>query len=152
MRSRPTLYDEKYLEYKMDWLKSPNKRLSLFLWLVAIHSFLVGLGLIIQNPSIIEFFGYGRCDEHFFPAQGGVFHAVMAVGYVLAAANLERYNCLVVFSIFVKSAATVFLLLYYFLIERIWTIIVSGIGDGIMMIIMLFFWLSYSKSVQDKAQ
>ncbi len=134
----------------MEWLKSPKKRLSLFLWLVAIHSFSVGLGLIIQIPSVMEFFGYGICSEHFFPAQGGVFHIVMAVGYALAAGDPDRNKCLVIFSIFVKGMATVFLFTYYFAIERIWSILVSGIGDGLMMIIILLLWLSYSNALRDK--
>ena len=95
----------------------------------------------------MQFFGYAGCNEHFFPAQGGVFHIVMALGYALAASNLERNECLVVFSIVVKSAATIFLFVYYFAIEQIWSIIVSGIGDGLMMIILLLAWMSYSKSL-----
>lgn len=131
----------------MDLIKSPKERLSFFLWLVAIHSFCVGLGLMIQIPSIMDFLGYGTCKEHFFPAQGGVFHIVMALGYAMAASNLERNECLVIFSIVAKGAATVFLLVYYFAIEPIWSVIVSGIGDGLMMIIILLAWMSYSKSI-----
>ena len=134
----------------MDWLNSPKKRLSTFLWLVAIHSFFVGLGLIIQIPSVMKYMGFSTCEEHFFPAQGGVFHIVMAVGYALAANNLDRNKCLVIFSIFVKSAATVFLLTYYFVFEQIWSVFVSAIGDGIMMIVILLLWISYSKTLYEK--
>lgn len=132
----------------MDLIKSPRKRLVFFLWLIALHSFSVGLGLVIQIPSMMKFFGYATCKEHFFPAQGGVFHIVMALGYALAASNLERNECLVIFSIIVKAVATAFLFVYYFAIEQIWSIIVSGIGDGLMMVILLLAWMSYSKSLR----
>ncbi len=74
-----------------------KKYLSLFLWLVAIHSFLVGVGLILLPSSLIDFFGYETCAERLFPSQGGVFHIAMAVGYAMAAFNISRFECLIVF-------------------------------------------------------
>ncbi|HPR89710.1 MAG TPA: hypothetical protein PL181_16990 [bacterium] len=50
-----------------------NKALATFLWLIAIHSFLVGLGLIFMPYSLLEQMGYASCSERFFRAQGGVF-------------------------------------------------------------------------------
>lgn len=131
----------------MNFMKSPKERLSLLLWLIALHSFFVGLGLIIQLPFLMEFMGYGICNEPFFPAQGGVFHIIMALGYALAASDLDRYECLVIFSILVKGLATLFLLIYYFAFEQIWSIIMSGIVDGLMMVAILLGWISYSRSV-----
>ena len=130
----------------MDILKTPRSRLILILWLVAFHSFFVGIGLIIQIPEIMKLFGFDSCYEHFFPAQGGTFHIVMAIGYALAAYNVERFHCLVIFSIVVKAAATVFLFTYYFAIEPIWMILFSGIGDGIMGLAIYLSFRSYSKN------
>lgn len=129
----------------MDILKMSCSRLALVLWLVAIHSFIVGVGLIIQFPAVMKLFGFFSCNEHFFPAQGGVFHIVMAIGYSLAAKNPDQYRCLVIFSIIVKGIATVFLLTYYFVVESIWTVLGSGIIDGIMCLLIYFSYISYVK-------
>lgn len=132
----------------MNCFSTAKKRLSLVLWLVALHSVFVGIGLIIQIPAVMQFFGYGPCGEHFFPAQGGTFHVIMAIGYAMAAYDPEGFKCLAIFSIIVKAAATLFLLVYYFIFEQIWSVLVSGIGDGLMMLFIWVTWLSHSKSLE----
>lgn len=117
-----------------------GKYLSLFLWLVALHSFLVGVGLIVFPPSLMDFFGYGTCTERFFPSQGGVFHIAMAVGYAMAAYNLKRYECLIIFSIVVKFLATAFLFIYFIFVSSIWLVILSGISDFLMGLIILILY------------
>jgi uncharacterized membrane protein len=128
------------------YLSSSKNRLSALLAIIAIHSFLVGIGLIIQIPSVMRFFGYVDCKEHFFPAQGGTFHVVMAAGYFLAAIDPKKYKDLVCFSIFVKAAATVFLFSYYFFYQQIWSVIASGICDGLMMILLIWAWKSFTQT------
>jgi len=116
---------------------SQGKYLSIFLWLVAIHSFFVGVGLIVLPDSFLDFFGYNECTERFFPSQGGVFHIAMAVGYAMAAYNLKRYECLIIFSIVVKFMATMFLVIYFFFVSSIWLVIFSGATDFLMGLIIL---------------
>lgn len=117
-----------------------TKFLPIFLWLVAAHSFLVGIGLIVLPSSLLEFFGYGVCAERFFPSQGGVFHIAMAVGYAMAAYNLKQYECLILFSIVVKFIATVFLLIYFVFVSSIWLVILSGVTDFLMGLIILILY------------
>ena len=124
---------------------NPRTRLSIVMWIAAIHSFIVGLGLIIQHPEIMKFFGFNHCMECFFPAQGGVFHIVMSFGYTLAAVNSDRFYCLVFFSIIVKLCATVFLFTYYITVESIWMILASGVQDAILFLMILYSFLSYQK-------
>lgn len=131
----------------MSYLFTAKGRFSILMWLVALHSLFVGIGLIIQIPEIMKFFGYGACKEHFFPAQGGTFHVVMAVGYALVAYDPREYKCLAIFSIFVKAAAFIFLFVYYFAYERIWSVLASGIGDGLMMLFIFLAWRFYLKSL-----
>lgn len=114
--------------------------LSIFLCLVAIHSLLVGVGLILLPISVIEFFGYQNCSERFFPSQGGVFHIAMAVGYAMAAYNIKRYECLIIFSIVVKFIATVFLFVYFFFVSSILLVLFSGVSDFLMGIIILILF------------
>lgn len=125
-----------------------TKLLSIFLWLVALHSFAVGVGLIVLPLSLLKFFGYGVCAERFFPSQGGVFHIAMAVGYAMAAYNLKRYECLIIFSIVVKFMATVFLFTYFILVSSIWLVLLSGISDFLMGLIILILY-RFAKSAGD---
>ena len=110
----------------------PGKLLSSVLWLVAFHSLVMGLILIAQPTAFMQFVGFSPDCEHFFSAQGGVFHLLMFVLYSLGALHIERYYYFIVFSIFIKAAATFFLLIYCFTVEFKWVILLSGIADGIM--------------------
>ncbi len=120
-----------------------TKKLQLFLWLVSIHSLIVGAGLIFAPGEFLEFLGYHNCQEHFFRSQGGVFHIGMAAGYAMAAYSPKKYERLIVFSIIIKTLATVFLSLYAILAAPIAIIILSAISDFIMgAVIFLLYYLS----------
>jgi uncharacterized membrane protein YbhN (UPF0104 family) len=62
-----------------------RKILSVILWLIAVHSFTVGVGMILMPTALIEFLGFKSGLDRFFSYQGGVFHIIMAVAYLLAA-------------------------------------------------------------------
>lgn len=134
-----------------EYRKDPKLRLTTVLWLMAVHSFTVGLFLIIQIPKMMDVLGFHLEHEHFFPAQGGIFHIVMAVGYALAARDCVRYRCLIVFSIFVKAAATLFLLLYFAFADKILMILFSGIGDGVFCLMLYLTFISYDKHLKPKS-
>ena len=131
---------------RVDHIKSlfnhPDKLLSTVLGLVAIHSLVMGLTLIAQPPVLIEFAGFSPDCEHFFPAQGGVFHLLMFVVYLMGAINIEKYLYFIVFSIFVKAVATFFLTIYCFTVKFKWIILLSGIADGAMGL-MIFMALQH---------
>lgn len=122
-------------------LLTSNNTLSIILWLVALHSFVVGIGLIITPSNIFEYLGYNICTERFFPTQGGVFHIIMAIGYAIGAIRLAKSNDLVIFSIIVKFCATLFLIIYFIFVKQTWLILFSGIVDCIMGIAI---WWAYS--------
>ncbi len=113
----------------MEIIKNPRKRLSLLLVLIAIHSFCVGVGLIIRPAELMLLFGFGTCYERFFPTQGGVFHIVMVVGYLMAAYDVDENHSMIIFSILVKIMATVFLFIYFIAVEQIWLVLMSGFSD-----------------------
>lgn len=134
----------------MEIIKNPRRRLSIILVLVAIHSISVGVGLIIRPAELMQLFGFGKCYERFFPTQGGVFHIVMAVGYLMAAYNVDKYRCLAIFSIIVKIMATVFLFTYFIAVEQILLVLLSGIGDCLMGSIIYLALASYLKSYSEQ--
>lgn len=133
----------------MELFTNRRKRLMMILALVAVHSFCVGIGLIIRPAELMRMFGFGLCYERFFPTQGGVFHIVMAIGYIMAAVDVDKYRCLAIFSIVVKLLATVFLLTYFLFMEPIWLVLASGIGDGLMGLLIYLSLRSYLNSIRN---
>jgi hypothetical protein len=127
-------------------LKHPRSRLVFVLSVIAIHSLLIGIGLIARPAMLMRFFGFGPCFERFFPTQGGVFHIAMAVGYAMAAVNVDKFRCLIYFSIIVKTLATIYLFIYYSVLNSLWIILASGVGDGIMALAIFLSLLFYVRS------
>ena len=135
--------------YKKALFSHPEKLLSTVLGLVAIHSLGMGLILISQPAVLMKFVGFSPDCERFFPAQGGVFHLLLFVVYLMGATHIEKYYYFIVFSIFVKAVATFFLTIYCFAAEFKWIVFLSGIGDGVMglMIFLAFqYYLSSKKA------
>jgi hypothetical protein len=130
-----------------------DELLSVFLWLVAVHSFLVGSGLIVLPTSAFEFLGFNTTFERFFSTQGGVFHIAMSVGYAMAGCDKIKYKQLIVFSIIVKFIATVFLISYFLIISPQWLILMSGISDFLMGVVILYLFLVLNRNLYfDKTQ
>ncbi len=125
--------------------------LILFLWLVAIHSFLVGLFLILFPPDLLNRFGF-EVTEKFFPTQAGVFHLVMAAIYVFAIRRVTVCVDLIQLSIFIKFLAAIFLFSYYFFISGIGMVILSGIGDLLMGVILLILFMRSGLSQNNNAE
>jgi len=122
-----------------------EKAISFFLWLVAIHSFLVGIGLIVLPSSAFEFLGFDPTFDRFFSTQGGVFHIAMSVGYAMAGYDKIKYEQLIVFTIVVKFIATIFLIAYFVFISSHWMIILSGISDLLMGVIVMYLYKTLIK-------
>lgn len=119
---------------------TPRRRLSLFLWLVMLHSLAVGAGLVFSPAVLLHWFGFAFDPQRFFVTQGGAFHFVMGLCYGLAASDVERFDGLVILSICAKTIATVFLLAYYFLAAPLLVVLLSGIGDGLMGLILFLLY------------
>lgn len=117
-----------------------KKYLAYFLYLTGIHSIAVGIGLIFLPPSFLELFGFIDYKESFFQAQGGVFHIAMSVAYIMAGRDVLKSIKLIQFIIVVKFLAFIFLIIYYFFVMSAWLILASGIGDGLMGLIVLILY------------
>ncbi|MBD3224125.1 MAG: hypothetical protein GF313_05310 [Caldithrix sp.] len=121
------------------------KLLRWFLFLVALHSFLTGINLIAFSSSLMEQFGFSAISEPFFKVQGGVFHLVMAVAYLFAGWHPQRNSAMVWLTITAKCIATIFLFSYYAFVDHILVVLLSGIGDGIMGLIVFVLWKRLQK-------
>jgi hypothetical protein len=113
--------------------------LQLALYAIALHSFLTGVGLLLQPAGLIAWGGWPEITDPFFPAQGGVFHVLMALLYALAARRAEALRLLLPFIVTVKFAAAVFLVGYYLCIQPVWLVLASGLLDGAMGAALLLF-------------
>jgi len=129
-------------------IKKPDVQLKIFLRLIALHSFLVGVGLIFFPPSYIELFGFKNYSFSFFQVQGGIFHIVMFVAYLMATKYMYKSAGLICFSITAKTIATVFLLVYYLFFENSWMIIMSAVGDGLMAYILYYLYMRFENSLK----
>ena len=122
-----------------------GKYLRLLLWLIAFHSLIVGCLLILLGNSGIVYFGFPEGNQ-FFQVQGGVFHLVMCLAYLIAAHDTGNSK-LIFFIIGAKSIATVYLLIYYFFVAPVLTIMLSGLADGIMAVLVAVLWKAATKEV-----
>ncbi len=120
---------------------SDIKFFKLFLYALTLHSFLVGICLILLPSHLIQLFGFNPQQEYFFRAQGGVFHIIMSLLYITAAKNPLKLTELVKLIIAIKLLAMVFLAAYFIFINHIITVLLSGIADGIMGIGVLLFFI-----------
>lgn len=117
-----------------------QKYLSIFLWLIGVHSFLVGIGLIFIPPSFLNYFGFVNYTASFFQVQGGVFHIAMSIAYVTAGRDVPNSSQLIRFIIVVKLLAFIFLIIYFIFMLNSWMILMSGIADGVMGVIVLVLY------------
>jgi len=113
-------------------LMPPARRLSTFLWLVAAHSFAVGILLVIQPAALIKLMGFGVIEQPFFPCQGGVFHVAMSIAYIFGAMDVHKNKNMIIYAIIVKMAAAGFLFSYYYFMERFMAVLLSGALDLLM--------------------
>lgn len=118
-----------------------EKKLSAFLWLISVHSFAVGIGLIAGPFSLFETLGFSHSAERFFPAQGGIFHVIMSLGYAMTATRLSSSESLIVFIVVVKITASLFLSSYFIFISPLILIFLSFISDLLMGLIVVYLYL-----------
>lgn len=114
----------------MTWGKAERWLVSL----IALHSMAVGAGLLFVPQWALAFGGWGRAEPLFFIWQAGVFHFVVAAGYLL---EYRRHGA-VTFLVMTKSMATVFLFGSALLSHQPWVVWFSGLGDGAMGLCALF--------------
>lgn len=100
--------------------------------LIAIHSAGVGLLLLLAPEWSAEFGGWDGVASQFFTRQAGVFHIVVALGYLLEYFRTGGVTFLVV----TKSVALVFLTAAFLLGEHAWSVPFSAISDGLMAVVV----------------
>ena len=121
------------------------KRLeSLGVFLIALHSLLIGLMLIFATEWVLGFAGWAHIDHLFFPRQSGAFHIILALGYVWE----YRSHGTIGLILMAKATAVIFLLIMSPWKEA-WSVPFSGVFDGLMLAGMATVHGMVRKSAQD---
>jgi len=100
--------------------------------LIALHSYLVGALLVFATGWTLGFAGWEVGESLFFARQGGIFHLVVATGYLLEYFRHGGIWLLVV----AKTTAVVFLLMLASTVNA-WSVPFSGVTDGLMLAAIL---------------
>lgn len=96
--------------------------------LIAAHSAAVGCALLFAPACSGEFGGWGEVAPLFFVRQAGVFHIVVAIGYLLEYSRSRGVS----FLLATKTIAFAFLATMSLVGETTWAVPVSGLADGLM--------------------
>ena len=103
----------------------------ILIYLISLHSFIVGLMLMFAAEWAVQFAGWHGADPIFFIWQAGAFHFVLATGYIIEYSRSRTIVLLLV----ATSIAFVFLLGGSLLPETPWSVWFSGFADGAMALV-----------------
>ncbi len=106
---------------------------------VALHSFAVGFFLLFFTRWGIRLGGWGEANPLFFARQAGIFHFVVASGYLIEYFRDRGVRLLLL----AKATATVFLVAMLLEDGGPWVLPVSALGDALM---GLAVWLVHRKA------
>ena len=107
--------------------------------LIALHSYAVGVVLLFLTRWGIDFGGWGEASPLFFARQAGIFHVVVATGYLLEYFRSRT----VALMLMAKLTAVVFLTSMMWVEETPWAVPLSAVGDGLMGIVV---WIVHRKA------
>ena len=106
---------------------------------VALHSFAVGFFLLFFTRWGIRLGGWGEASPLFFAKQAGIFHFVVASGYLIEYFRDRGVRLLLL----AKATATVFLVAMMFIDGGPWVLPVSALGDALMGLVV---WVVHRKA------
>ncbi len=99
--------------------------------LIALHSIIVGVMLIFFAEWAVAFAGWSGADPIFFIRQAGIFHFVLAAGYLVEYSRTQTITLLLI----AKTTAFVFLIGGSLLVDTPWSVWFSGLADGAMALV-----------------
>lgn len=114
---------------------APASLFRAWVWLVAAHSVAVGLALLLAPDLATGFAGFGPVRPTFFARQAGIFHLVVAVGYLL-----EHRRGSAALLVCAKGTAFAFLTVSWLGGAEAWSVPLSGLSDGGMALVAWVLW------------
>jgi hypothetical protein len=111
-------------------LNESHERLLVFL--IALHSLIVGAMFILAPQWTMRFAGWQGIEPVFFAYQAGIFHVVLATAYLLEYRLYRGVSVLIT----AKIIAFVFLITATIIDPIPWAVWTSGILDGLMAVVV----------------
>ncbi len=105
-----------------------SRQLSVWVVLVALHSYAVGASLLFATEWGARLGGFGEVSPLFFARQAGVFHFVLATAYLV---DWFAHGSVVIL-LTAKTMAVLFLLATWALGVNAWSVPLSAAGDAAM--------------------
>ena len=96
--------------------------------LIALHTYGIGLALLVLPEWSLRFGGWETIPPLFFPRQAGVFHLVLGTGYLAEYFRLRSVSLLLT----AKVCGSVFLVAATLLATVPWFVTFAGVVDGLM--------------------
>jgi len=123
-------YPHPYLTRSYSMKLNPRRIETIIVFLIALHSVLLGLAMVFQPTRTLELFGWNYQGPMFFPTQTGVFLALFGILFMA----ILFHRTLAWFIVVVKTAAVVFLFSQHFILgpDAPGTILLAALLDGLM--------------------
>jgi hypothetical protein len=112
-----------------------RRLMNAYVVLVALHSYAVGSFLMFATRWGAAFGGWGDVQPLFFARQAGIFHFVVATGYLVEYFRHDRITLMLI----AKSTAVLFLTAMFVVDDGPWAVPLSAVSDGAMALIA--WWL-----------
>lgn len=100
--------------------------MKLIVFLVSLHSIVIGLLLLIFGNEVFGLFGWKPDCDAFLFHQVGIFHVVLALLYSIEFLRYKRVDSILL----AKSMAFTFLLVEYLFFTHESAILFAGVADG----------------------
>ena len=110
---------------------------------VSLHSFALGVLLMVLDKDLFAVFGWEPLCNRFFLHQVGIFHIVLAVIYLIEYFRYKRVTSILL----AKSAAVAFLAVEYIWLTPQTPILLAGLGDGALALIVVLVYYQFRKSL-----
>ena len=121
---------------------SPNL-LRVVLFLVGIHSILLGTTIYFFTTPFYQLFFSVDPDNFFFIKQAGIFLFLAGLFYLVPVWDMNRYKPIIYLVVISKTIAVLFLITNASLSPSPLMIYLAALGDGSMALIIMFFsWSS----------
>ena len=108
--------------------RASERALRLVIFLVSLHSFVLGFTMMVFPSSFLALVGWPALEGPFFPSQAGIFLMLLSLAYFL---GLEHRG-MVRFIILSKMAALAFLLFHFLFLGAPSVILPTALLDGVM--------------------
>ena len=112
------------------------------IFLIALHSIIVGVMLLFIPEWAVQFAGWSGADPIFFIRQAGIFHFVLAAGYLVEYSRTQTITLLLI----AKTTAFVFLVGGSLLGDTPWSVWFSGVADGAMALVAFLVHRAVAKT------